>query len=100
MTFCTNWAWRYGTRAMAAPSRCPHPACRRRGSRPAASTAATVERGGAARTLAYTHEHPARVRALRERGQFTSGGDHKSCHPSLHLRAEARARKKERSTKS
>ena len=71
----TTSAWRDGTRAMGVPCRSPRPACRRRGPRPAAPAPvcqlATVERGGAAPTLAWSHPISARASVLTEGGQYS-----------------------------
>ncbi len=75
MTLLTSSAWRDGTGAMGAPCRCPCPACRRRGPRPAARTTClpspTAERGGVASTLACSHPISARAGVLTEGGQYT-----------------------------
>jgi hypothetical protein len=79
-----EWIRRNGTRAMGVPCRCPRPACRRRGPRPAGRTDCsphtTAERGGAASTLACPNPISARANSLTEGGQRTRRARNQSWH--------------------
>ena len=94
MILLATSAWRDGTRAMGAPCRCPRPACRRRGPRPAARTtilpSSTIARGGTALTLAWSDPISARASVLTEGGQYTRIIAHHTAPPSCHTtRTEA-----------